>query len=436
MKNFLLILLFVLLLSQNVFAADETQKDSILNIYSSRNEEGISKGNKKPGWFFADARAAATDNQVNDKQILNIYSSRKEEFLTDLLKVFSEQNNVKINTINDHDSQKLLEKLKSAKSSGISNPKIDADILITADVVSMINAQNNNLLQKSNCDLYKGIKPFFLNNESISNECFWSAISFRARVIAYSKTRVADKAELNDLQDYLDLARFDNKTKQYRWLERIIFTPISSPYNQFLIAYLITLHNDDIVDKWLYKLMEYTKYSNPQGSDTEKLKSIMSGKGDVAMVNSYYYFRMLLPNGVKDESFDSKVGIIFPNQDLRGIAVDSKDQRIRNEYRLNGDVERHLEKGTSINFSAIGVVKDAPHSEMAEKFIQFLLSSQAQEMIAKSNYEYSVTLHDLNNKLNSNVQSEEVKFDMETKLTDVAKNIQTAIKLAEKNGWN
>jgi iron(III) transport system substrate-binding protein len=182
--------------------------------------------------------------------------------------------------------------------------------------------------------------------------------------------------------------------------------------------------------------MEYTKYSNPQGSDTEKLKSIMSGKGDVAMVNSYYYFRMLLPNGVKDESFDSKVGIIFPNQDLRGIAVDSKDQRIRNEYRLNGDVERHLEKGTSINFSAIGVVKDAPHSEMAEKFIQFLLSSQAQEMIAKSNYEYSVTLHDLNNKLNSNVQSEEVKFDMETKLTDVAKNIQTAIKLAEKNGWN
>jgi hypothetical protein len=57
-------------------------------------------------------------------------------------------------------------------------------------------------------------------------------------------------------------------------------------------------------------------------------------------------------------------------------------------------------------------------------------------MIAKSNYEYSVTLHDLNNKLNSNVQSEEVKFDMETKLTDVAKNIQTAIKLAEKNGWN
>ena len=57
-------------------------------------------------------------------------------------------------------------------------------------------------------------------------------------------------------------------------------------------------------------------------------------------------------------------------------------------------------------------------------------------MIVRKNYEYSVTLQDLNDMLNKNVQSSEVKFDMKTRLIDVARNVQTAIKLAVKNGWN
>ena len=373
--------------------------------------------------LFFSKNIYAAENSIK-QNILNIYSSRKEEFLIDLLDVFSKKYNVKINTINDHDAQKLLEKIKSAKSSNVFNLEIDPDILITADVISMIEAKKNNLLQKSNCEIYKDIKSFFLDGD-----CFWSAISFRARVIAYSKIRVSDVSELRNLQDYLDL------TKK-RWAERVIFTPISSPYNQFLIAYLITLHDENIIDKWLYDLMEYSKYSNPHGSDTEKLKSIMSNKGDIAMINSYYYFRMLFKDGVKDSDFDSKIGIIFPNQDYKGIDVESKMEKDKSMNQAGDDREHHKEQGASINFSAIGIVKDAPHFDMAEKFVKFLLSPEAQEMIVKKNYEYSVILHDMNNRLNQNVQSSEVKFDMKTRLIDVAKNVQIAIKLAVKNGWN
>jgi iron(III) transport system substrate-binding protein len=365
----------------------------------------------------------ALENSIKSN-VLNIYSSRKEEFLIDLLDVFSKKYNVTINTINDHDAQKLLEKIKSAKSSNVYNSEIDPDILITADVISIIEAKKNNLLQNTNCEIYKDIKSFFLDGD-----CFWSAISFRARVIAYSKIRVSDMLELRNLQNYFDLA-------QKKWFERVIFTPISSPYNQFLIAYLITLHGENIVDKWLYDLIEYNKYSNPNGSDTEKLKSIMSNRGDIAMINSYYYFRMLLNDGVKDSDFDSKIGIIFPNQNYKGIDIEYKMEKNKSTHRIGDEQEHYKEEGTSINISAIGIIKDAPHFDIAEKFVQFLLSPEAQEMIVRKNYEYSVTLQDLNDMLNQNVQSSEVKFDMKTRLIDVSRNVKTAIKLAVKNGWN
>ena len=111
---------------------------------------------------------------------LNIYSSRKEEFLIDLLETFSKKYKVKINTKNDTDVYKLIESIKSSRT--VSDKRLDADLLITADVSSMNYAKEEGLLEQSSCEIYKDIDKFFLDGD-----CYWSALSFRARIIAYSK---------------------------------------------------------------------------------------------------------------------------------------------------------------------------------------------------------------------------------------------------------
>ena len=64
-----------------------------------------------------------------------------------------------------------------------------------------------------------------------------------------------------------------------------------------------------------------------------------------------------------DKRSGESVYIIFPNQEGRG---------------------------THINVSGIGILKASKNKENALKFIEFLLSPEAQEIITNENYEYPV----------------------------------------------
>ena len=184
------------------------------------------------------------------------------------------------------------------------------------------------------------------------------------------------------------------------------------------------IHDEETVSNFVKELMGELKYDNPSGTDTGKLEDLAFGRGHIALVNSYYYFRKAMPvDSTKTQEelkkigddFKSKVGIIFPNQP---------------------DIENSNQRGTSINFSAIGLVKNGSHKEIAEKFIEFMLSDEAQEIILKNNHEYSVTLKDLNKELNKNVTEDEIVFDNETNLIDVSKNVKTILGIAKQNNWS
>ena len=320
---------------------------------------------------------------------LNIYSSRKEEFLSQIIKKFSEENNVKINFKNDN-VYKLIESLKNQQSS--------VDLLITADAGSIEEAKQSDLLEKSNCALYDEIDDFFLDGE-----CYWSAISFRARVIAYARS---DKNIKNKLKNYDDLVKNGiNGTMLFH--KKILLTPSSSPYNQFFVAYMMFIE-PDLTGNFIMNLRK-NAYRDPSGSDTENIKSLAHGYGDLALVNSYYYFRMALSQDKKNKKIAETVGIIFPNQN---------------------------KKGTHINFSAVGIVKNSKNKELAESFIAFLLSDDVQQIIVDENKEYSVNHYDLNIKLNDKIGAKNIKFDMTTRLTDISKLLQPAYKLLKEASWH
>ena len=49
------------------------------------------------------------------------------------------------------------------------------------------------------------------------------------------------------------------------------------------------------------------------------------------------------------------------------------------------------EMGVVVNSTNAGIVKGAKHAETAEKFVDFLLSHEGQEVFAETNYEYPIT---------------------------------------------
>lgn len=101
------------------------------------------------------------------------------------------------------------------------------------------------------------------------------------------------------------------------------------------------------------------------GNDTAQIQAVAAGQGDLAIANTYYLVRLAKSDKPEDREVAEKVGIFFPNQ---------------------GPGER----GTHVNISGGGVLKTAPNKEAAIKFLEHLVSPQAQKLFAEGNNEYPV----------------------------------------------
>ena len=100
---------------------------------------------------------------------------------------------------------------------------------------------------------------------------------------------------------------------------------------------------------------------DPQGGDTDQIRAVAAGECNLAVGNHYYYARLLNSDDVADREVAREVGIIFPNQDGRGV---------------------HAYIGGA------GVVATAPNRDNAVRFLEFLSSDTAQQIFAESNHEF------------------------------------------------
>ena len=102
---------------------------------------------------------------------------------------------------------------------------------------------------------------------------------------------------------------------------------------------------------------------HPQGGDTDQIRSVAAGECLIALANSYYYVRLLESDKEDDRIIADQVGVLFPNQAGRGAHV---------------------------NVSGAGVLKHAPNREAAVRFLEYLVSPEAQRYFADGNHEYPV----------------------------------------------
>lgn len=276
-----------------------------------------------------------------DQNVVNIYSGRHYQADDLLMAEFTRQTGIRVNQVKA-DTDQLIRRLELE---GVNSP---ADLLLTADVGRLIQAGNNGLMQPISSDKVELLVPGAYR----SAEGYWTGLTKRARVIVYHRERV----------DPAELSTYEALTGS-EWRERILVRTSQNHYNQTLMASMIAAHGRDKASNWAKGIVQ-NMARRPQGNDRDQVKGIAAGVGDITIVNTYYMGLLLNSGNPYEREVAEQVGIFFPNQD---------------------------DRGTHINISGIGLLKNAPNRDNAIMLIEFLLSDDAQRILSESNYEYPVS---------------------------------------------
>jgi len=265
-----------------------------------------------------------------------VYSARNEHLIQPLFDAYTRESGVSIKFITDK-AGPLMQRLKSEGAN------TRADLLITVDAGNLWHAANEELLRPINsAQLVENIPANLRDKENR-----WFGLSLRARTIVYNTERVKPE----ELSTYTALG--DSK-----WKGRLILRTSKKVYNQSLVAMLIAELGEEkteqIIRSWVANLA-----TAPSSNDTQVMEAIAAGQGDVGIVNTYYFGRLL------KKKPDLKLALFWPNQDQSG-------------------------SGVHVNVSGAGVTKYAKHPEAAIKFLEWLSSEKAQNLFADANLEYPV----------------------------------------------
>lgn len=271
---------------------------------------------------------------------LNLYNGRHYDTDGAIYEEFTRRTGVRVNLVQG-DADQLIERIRAE---GRNSP---ADVLITVDAGRLYRAQRLGLCQPVHSPVLASRVPAHLRDP----QGHWFGFTKRYRVLAYSRARVPRAS----LSTYEDLAN-------PRWRGKLLVRSSSHVYNQSLVGAMIAWHGEAFVARWARGVVANLARP-PQGGDTDQLRAIAAGEGDVAVVNHYYYLRLLNSANPQDRAVTDQVGLFFPNQGVE-------------------------DRGVHVNLSGACVVASSRNREAAVAFLEFLASDFAQQVFAKGNFEF------------------------------------------------
>lgn len=280
----------------------------------------------------------AIPQTVSAAEEVNVYSARHYDTDLQLYDTFTKETGIRVNLIEGSEDE-LLARMRNE---GRNSP---ADVLITVDAGRLWRAQEAGVLQPVRSETLEAKVPEHLREP----DGHWFGLAKRARVIVYAKDRV----QPSELSTYEDLA-------DPKWKGRLLIRSSNNVYNQSLVGSILAAHGPEEAEAWAKGIVA-NMARPPQGGDTDQIKAVAAGEGDIAVTNTYYFARLLNSRNEDDRALASKLAVFFPNQEGRG---------------------------THVNVSGAGVARYAPHRENAVKFLEYLVGPEAQEMFTDASFEY------------------------------------------------
>jgi iron(III) transport system substrate-binding protein len=322
---------------------------------------------------------------MDHKNEVNIFSARHYDSDVQLYEKFTAKTGIKVNVVSGKDKALLKRITEEGKDS-------KADLYITADAGRLGAAQAKGLLQRGASS--SGVKKAVSSN---FRTAYWTGIAKRARVIYYDPSRTTPTADMS----YEDLAKSKFKGK-------VVIRQSNNVYNQSLVAALIQNNGSKKTSTWAKGIV--ANFARPaKGNDRAQILAVAAGEADYAVANTYYIALMLSgKKGPEQQAAAKKVKPFFPNQ---------------------------MGRGTHMNISGAGILKNAPNKKNAVKLLEFLVTPEAQEHIVNNTFEYPIIDGVKPSKLISQFGLQ-FKQDLKTKVSSYYKNQAEALKLMTEAGWN
>ena len=280
----------------------------------------------------------------SDQDAINIYSARKQELIQPLLEDFQARSGIEVNLVTGN-ADELLTRLE------LEAEATPADLFITVDAGRLHRAKEAGVLQSIDDAGITGAVPTHLQDQ----DGLWIGLSKRARAIVYATDRV-DEGLLSTYEALTDP----------EWKGRICIRSSSNIYNQSLVASMIVASGVAATEEWAKGMVDNMARS-PAGGDTDQIKAVAAGECDLAVVNSYYFGRLVGSDDADNRKIVENLRIFWPNQ---------------------GDGER----GTHINVSGAGITMHAKNRDGALDLLRFLVSADAQDWYSAVNHEFPTVI--------------------------------------------
>ena len=272
---------------------------------------------------------------------INVYSHRQPFLINPFLKAFTKETDIKTNVV--FASKGLVQRLLAE---GTASP---ADVVLTVDIGRLRQYADKNLFAPFSSEKLRAAIPAHLRSKNNT----WFGFSKRSRVIALNKSLVG-KEQITRFEDLADP----------KWIGKICSRPGSHVYNRALLSSIIEANGSDAALAWAEGLVSNLARS-PRGNDRTQIKAIFAGECEIAIVNHYYYGKLVNSTNPEEQKWAGSVEIMIPNQ---------------------GKSDR----GAHINISGGGLAKYSKNRKEAEQLLEFLVSEKAQKLYAEINYEYPV----------------------------------------------
>ncbi|NWA24881.1 iron ABC transporter substrate-binding protein [Pseudomonas gingeri] len=290
--------------------------------------------NRLPRTFqFACLAAAMLAGGVAQAASLTLYSAQHEQTVNQLVKDFEKQTGISVKVRTGEGPELAAQLLAEGSAS-------PADVYFTENSPELMLLEEKGLLAP--------VQPATLSTiparyNSPSGE--WVGVLARENVLAYN-TKLVQPAELP--ASLLDLA-------EPAWKGKVAIAPADADFLP-LVSAMLAIKGEATTLQWLKGLRTNSQIFN---DDEGVTAAVNRGGVAVGVINSYYWARL-----------HTEVGDKGTHSALYHFA--------------------HADVGALINVSGVAVLKTARNQEAANKFVAYLTSESAQQLMAsnKVTYEY------------------------------------------------
>ena len=261
---------------------------------------------------------------------LTVYSGRGENLVGPLIQRLQEETGIDVEVRYGKTAELAATILEEGRNS-------PADIFFAQDAGALGALSKENRLLKLPDSILEKVEPRFRSPEGE-----WIGITGRARTVDYN-IELVDKGELPEsIWGFTDPKWGGGK---------IGWAPTNGSFQAFITAFRV-LEGDEKAREWLQGIIANEPQEYPK--NTAIVAALGRGEIYVGFVNNYYLHRF------KAENPD------FP---------------VAHHY-TKGDA------GSMINVAGLGILDTAQNRKPAERFIEYMLSEDAQRYFATETYEY------------------------------------------------